>query len=115
MGRVILGAHLAVCMVAAAQNSASISGRVTDLNGVGIGEAPIQALNIETNAPYRTLSGATGEYSIPGLPAGTYKLTLNYPGFRYTSFTQNDVRVSAGVAIKIEIKLGDNNYATLGD
>jgi hypothetical protein len=103
------------CLVAVAQNPGSISGRVTDSGGAGIPDAPIQALNSETKTPYRAISSASGDYSIKGLPAGTYNVTLRYPGFRYSQFTQENVKIAAGAAIKIDMKLGDNNYATLGD
>jgi hypothetical protein len=104
-----------VCLIAAAQNSGSISGRVAGPDNSGVSGAPIQALNVKTNTPYRTLSGSRGDYSIKGLPEGTYTVTVKYPGFRYTPFTQEGVTVGAGAAVKVEIKLGDGNYGTLGD
>lgn len=104
-----------VCVVGAAQNRGSISGHVSGSDGAGIAGAPIQALNAETKTPFRTMSVAGGNYKISGLPAGTYKLTLKFPGFRYTPFTQDEVRIGVGGEVNIDIKLGDNNYATLGD
>ena len=104
-----------VCLIAAAQNSGSISGRVTAPSDSGIPGAPVQAMNVKTSTPYRTLSGNDGDYSITGLPAGTYTVTLKYPGFRYAPFTEEGVNVGAGAAVKVDIKLGDGNYGTLGD
>ncbi|HLH00131.1 MAG TPA: carboxypeptidase-like regulatory domain-containing protein [Bryobacteraceae bacterium] len=106
---------LLFCVTVAAQKPGSISGRVTGAGSSGIVGAPIQAMNVDTNTPYRTLSGSGGEYSITGLPAGTYTVTLKYPGFRYLPFTQMGVSVSEASAVKVDIKLGDGNFGTLGD
>jgi hypothetical protein len=103
------------CLIAAAQDSGSISGRVTAPNDSAIAGAPIQAMNVTTNTPYRTFSGSGGEYSITGLPAGTYTVTLRYPGFRYQPFSLEGVKVSAGTGVKVDIKLPDGNFGTLGD
>lgn len=108
-------ASFLVCLTAAAQNSGSIKGRVTAPDNSGVAGAPVQAMNVKTNTPYRTLSGQGGAYSIIGLPAGSYTVTLKYPGFRYLPFTKEGVSVGPGAAVKIDIKLGDGNFGTLGD
>lgn len=60
----------------------TITGTVSDPAGAVVANAAIEARNTETGAVYPVATTATGNYTIPGLPAGTYEVTVTVPGFK---------------------------------
>ena len=42
----------------------------------------VVATNVETGAVYQTLATATGNFTVPSLPAGNYSVSVEAPGFR---------------------------------
>ena len=62
--------------------SASISGRVTDSTRARIVDAKVAAINTGTNAPYEARTNASGEYVLPSLPPGHYRIEVEKDGFR---------------------------------
>ena len=83
-------------VLALAQAPASMSGTVTGPNGAPVAGAPVQAKNVKTAAAYRGLSSPQGTYTLSGVPAGTYTITVNVPGFAFTPFVKPDVTIGAG-------------------
>ncbi len=105
---------LVIAATANAQPKGVIRGTVTS-EGVPVAGAPIQAVSGKGPTPFRTLSSATGEYSLAGLPAGAYLVTIRMPGFQYLPFTQDGVAVAAGKTRPLDISLLVGNLGTLGD
>ena len=60
----------------------SIVGNVADPSGGAIVGARVVITNIETNQSRETATNATGLYSFPTVPAGTYRLDVAIQGFR---------------------------------
>jgi hypothetical protein len=106
---------LAFGAVALAQTGGTIIGTVTEPDGTAVQGAPIQARDKASGATFRTLSSATGEYSLQPLPAGTYELTLRMPGFKFKRFLQSDVVIASGQNRRIAIGLEIGNLDTYGD
>ena len=93
----------------------SISGKVLTAagNGAAIPGAPVQAMNLQTKQTYRAASAADGSYTLGGLPAGTYEISVeNVP--RFLTFHQGNVAVAAGKAKGFDIRLDDYSLDTLG-
>ena len=89
---------------AVAQSSFSIRGTVTDTTGAAVSAASIE-LQSTTGSPIaQTLSTATGEFNLPGIPAGSYILSIPAAnGFAAQSFT---LGVSASISsLKIKLSL----------
>ncbi len=61
---------------------ASITGRVTDPSGAGAPNAKVTATNVETNEQSTAATGAEGDYTIPFLKPGTYKISAEAAGFK---------------------------------
>jgi hypothetical protein len=72
-----------------AQN-ATVRGQVVDEVGAVIPNAEL-TLTGKDGKERKAKSSATGEFSIAGVPAGTYSLTSTYPGFQL--FTANELKV----------------------
>ena len=60
----------------------TITGTISDPGGAIVPGAPIQATNVQTGAVYKAASSATGNYTLPELPTGTYELALSVAGFK---------------------------------
>lgn len=68
---------------AAAQSfTGSISGTVKDASGAVIPQAVIAVTNMGTNARMEARSDANGNYAVPQLPPGQYKLEVEATGFK---------------------------------
>src|SRR5947207_9238218 len=59
-----------------------ISGSIVDSSGAVVPRARITAIHAETNVSSATQSTEGGVYTIPALPAGTYRLTAVQNGFK---------------------------------
>ena len=76
-------AVIACCSTAAplpAQN-ATLSGKVTGSNQAIVTQAEITALDMNTGAERSTRSNSAGQYALPSLPPGRYKLTVEARGY----------------------------------
>jgi hypothetical protein len=83
-----LGFILWVSLAALAQDSGVITGSVRDNSGAAIPHATVKSSNESGTLTRATVSNSDGEYSVPGLPAGTYDLTITATGFRTFAATE---------------------------
>jgi hypothetical protein len=81
----------------------SITGTITDPAGLVIGAASVEAANTETGVRYSTASTATGNYTVPNLPVGTYTLTVMVPGFK--TYTHSNLALSATQVLRQDVQL----------
>lgn len=98
----------ALCMLsasaAAAQNVyGALVGNVTDSTGGAIPGATVTATQTETNLTRETVTNASGAYSIPNIPSGTYQVVVAVPGFQ--TFTARDIIVT-NRDVRVDAKLG---------
>jgi hypothetical protein len=61
--------------------NATLSGRITDASGGSVTKANVTASNLATRFSRSAQSSDNGEYSIPALPAGEYKVSVEFSGF----------------------------------
>jgi carboxypeptidase family protein len=116
MARLVFTYLLGFLAAASAQpQRSSLAGAVSDPRGAPIGEAPIQARDKLTGAVARTGSKSDGTYTIAGLDAGTYELSIVMPCCAYNPFAR-DVAVAPGQRAQLNIQLTETvNGTTLGD
>ena len=88
---------------ALAQTGGTITGTVVDVTGAVVAGASIEARNSETNAKYPAASSTTGNYTLSALPAGTYELTINAPGFK--KFIRPSLAVQNAQTIRVDATL----------
>ncbi len=102
----------AAAAMALAQNG-TISGTVSDPLGKAMANAPVQLKNA-AGTTFKTASSADGKYSIGGLPAGSYDVSVTIPGLR--PFEQKNVTVDAGKALNLNIRIQEGTQlSTLGE
>src|ERR1700693_5391847 len=98
---------------AAFAQSGAISGKVVNLPGDPVPNAPIVATNVATKAVYKSTSSDQGLYTLTNVPAGTYEISVALLG--YNPFSQKDVTVGSKQTLQLDIHLIDYQFDTLGD
>ncbi len=93
---------LLLCSVAAVAQSerGNIAGIVTDPSGAAIAGAELSVVNRDTNAIAKAVSTSTGEYNVPNLSPGNYRVEIVAPGFK--RFVQKNVTVSAASTVRVD-------------
>jgi len=78
----VLLCFVATCFRAhAQQTTATLVGNVTDTTGAAVVGATVKTINTSTNTVRSTITDGGGVYTLPQLPAGTYTLEVEMPGF----------------------------------
>ncbi len=105
-----MGSYQAVCLLAvvfvplAAQEFRStITGSITDPQGLGVPDAKITLRNLDNGALSETKSVGLGQYVIPLLPPGEYSLQVEAKGLR--SYVRPRVRVQTSERLQLDIRL----------
>ncbi|HWF07284.1 MAG TPA: TonB-dependent receptor [Bryobacteraceae bacterium] len=83
--------------------TASITGTVTDPSGLVVAGVAIEARNTETGAVYQAASTSAGNYTVPGLPVGTYVLNARSAGFK--AYTHSNLALTAAQVLREDIPL----------
>jgi hypothetical protein len=92
------------CLPAAAQvDHSSLSGTVTDASGALVQGARVEMVSAGTGFRRQTTTGAGGTFQIPGLPIGSYNITITKEGFRPVEF--KDVELAVGQPRTVDARL----------
>jgi hypothetical protein len=83
----------------------SVTGTVSDRNGVLFPRAFVQLKDTETGAVPNTVSAADGHYEFPKTAPGKYELNINLPGMQ--PHRQTGITVESGAALHLGAKLED--------
>ena len=67
--------------VFAQSDRGTITGTVSDPGGGVVPNASVTIRGVDTGAEYKTITTATGNYTVPQLPSGRYNPTVASPGF----------------------------------
>src|SRR5215831_3352948 len=89
----------------------TITGTISDASGAVIPGATVSAKNTETGLVYTAGSSETGNYTLPQLPAGTYEVTAELPGFK--KFVRPGITIAATQITRIDARMevGTNTEA----
>jgi Carboxypeptidase regulatory-like domain/TonB-dependent Receptor Plug Domain len=104
-GLSVVGALLLVCLslLSVAQTiTGTISGNVTDTSGAVVAGATITVENLGTAQKRTATTSASGNFSVPDLAIGRYKVTAGAAGFKTLVQT---VEVLTGAVTRAEFKL----------
>ena len=90
-----------------AQNeSAVLSGRVTDPSGLGVPSAKIRLTQTATGANRDTLSSTTGEYRLDLLEPGDYSISVSAPGFKVFEDPKIHLQVAKASQLDVPLTVG---------
>jgi hypothetical protein len=81
----------------------SISGAVTDPTGAAVPNAQVTVRNADSGSEYKTVTTVTGNYAMAQLPAGTYDLSVEAPGF--SRYMQQGVRALVASTVRVDVML----------
>jgi hypothetical protein len=84
----------------------TIVGTVRDASGAVVADGQVTATNIETNISQPSVSGSTGDYTIPNLPPGRYKVTAQSKGFATSVVPEVTVRVQQASRLDFSLSPG---------
>jgi Carboxypeptidase regulatory-like domain len=102
----VLSVLLSSCaMQVTAQSTARLQGTVNDPTGAVIAGATIEIQNLETNLGRKVVSDAAGNYSIPSLPPGPYKLEATATGFNKYVLNNTTLLVDQTSTINIQLEI----------
>ena len=87
----------------------TITGTVSDPTGAVIANAPIEARNTQNGAVTNVASSATGNYTIPSLPAGDYEIRVTFAGFKEYIRTGLTVQNAQTMRIDIGLEVGNSS------
>src|SRR5689334_1076832 len=93
--------------LAGQETRGTILGRVVDSTGAVIAGAEVKALHAETGVPVVARSNAAGNYVLPYLLTGTYKIQCETAGFKKFVREAVQVRINDTVELNIEMQVGD--------
>jgi hypothetical protein len=81
----------------------NITGVVTDASGAPLPGAPVTVANTDTNTAAHVSTTSTGEYNVPNLPPGVYRVEVTAPGFK--TFVVDRITMTAGATLRADAQL----------
>lgn len=88
--------------------NASLSGQITDIQGLVIVGVDVEAVNQATDVAYRGKTNSEGLYWIPDLPPGTYEVRISKTGFRTILRPGITLNVEDTRALNATLQVGDS-------
>ncbi len=88
------------------QSTAQLSGRVTDQSGAVLPGVEVIATQTATSIARNTISNETGNYILPNLPIGPYRLEASLPGFRTFVQTGIVLQVGGNPTVNVVLEVG---------
>lgn len=88
------------------ESRATLLGRVVDPSGAVIVNAKVRAINPETNAPVTSVTNDQGNYEIPYLQPGTYRIEVEISGFRKAVRENVQLHVADRQTVDFQLELG---------
>lgn len=103
--RTVLVAAALLCAAwpSAAQQMVSITGRITDPEGLALPGATITATEQNTGFTRNVVSAANGAYTMPNLEPGIYTVSVDMPSF--SALKRSDLALSAGTTATLDFKM----------
>ena len=86
--------------------SASLNGIVTDPSRAMVDGAKVTAINRDTNTSYVATTDKTGNYTLPSLPPGRYRVEVEKPGFKTVLQPEIVLHIQDVIAINFELPVG---------
>jgi hypothetical protein len=84
----------------------ALLGRITDSSGAVVPGASVAATHIATNTPVETKTNEQGNYRIPFLLPGEYRVTAEHPGFKRAERAAIRISVATDSTLDITLEVG---------
>ena len=80
-----------------------VTGTVKDSSGAVVPGAQVSAVQTGTNERFRTTTTSAGDFTVPSLPAGTYRVRVENTGFK--TYVGDNVVVAPGSTVSLNVTL----------
>ncbi|MBI3278947.1 MAG: TonB-dependent receptor [Acidobacteria bacterium] len=90
----------------AQESRGAIRGRVTDPSGAPAPGVQIQATNVSTGVTLSAATNEQGNYEVPYLLPGTYRVTAELSGFKQSTRDGIQVRVNDRITLDFSLEIG---------
>jgi len=93
----------------------TIVGNVTDATGAAVVSANVVATNTGTNESWKASTNARGEYVFAEMTPGMYAISVQAPGFRKTTVSEQRLIVASTLRINVGLEIGQVTEAITVD
>jgi hypothetical protein len=90
-----------------AQVTSRISGYVKDSSGAVIPSATVTAVSVEQKLTRTANSDTTGYYELVAIPAGSYDINVEAPGFQHQTQSGVGLQVNQNLRLDVQLRPGD--------
>ncbi|HEV8130752.1 MAG TPA: TonB-dependent receptor [Acidobacteriota bacterium] len=104
LGTIVLAC---ACLCYGQESRAAIIGRVSDPTGALIPGAQVQATNLGTNTVVSSVTNDDGNYEIPYLLPGLYRVAVEMPGFKTSVRGSIELRVNDRLTLDFTLQMGE--------
>jgi hypothetical protein len=98
--------QIILCAAAWAQDTASITGTVTDPTGAAIANAQVTVSNAQHGIKHDATSNASGDFLFAALPIGSYDITVTSSGFKKYEAKGVVLRVAEKARVNVSLEVG---------
>ena len=105
----IAGVVVLLSLIAAAQDTASLTGTVRDSSGAVLPKASVSLTNAATGSIRSVVTNSDGEYLAAALPPGRYDITVTAQGFKKYQARDVTLRVAQNARIDVVLQVGNVN------
>src|SRR6266481_3900705 len=91
--------------------SAGLYGSVQDSQGAIIPGAKVTLMHLSTSQARNTVSNDVGQFQFPLIPVGSYRVTVEKPGFK--KFEQTGIQLQVNDNMKVDVKLELGEVSTV--
>jgi hypothetical protein len=104
---------LAICSGLYGQSNLNqgISGQVADATGSVIAGAKVTAVDQNTGYKRSIVTNESGNYALPGLPVGAYRITCEAPGFKVQVIADNALNTNVSIDVNCTMQVGSQTEA----
>lgn len=100
-----------LCALSAFSQDAQLSGVIQDPSALKVPDAEISVRNEQTGGKRLTQSDASGNYSVPSLNPGVYRIAIHATGFE--TVIREGVKLEVGDDVRIDFKLRIGDSRTI--
>ena len=91
------------------QDRGTITGTVADPSGSVVPNVEVTVRQVDTGTVYNSVTNSAGQYRIPNLPIGAYRVTFESQGFK--SLNREGIQLSVAQVVAVDAQLQVGNVA----
>ena len=99
----------AAVFVLGQQDRGTITGTVADPSGSVVPNVKVTVRQVDTGTVYNSVTNSAGQYRIPNLPIGAYRVTFESQGFK--SLNREGIQLSVAQVVAVDAQLQVGNVA----